>query len=318
MKNLGLNNHLLKQHTLKQSISFIGVGLHSGTTARLSILPAAPDTGYVFVRRDVPSSKAQVRASWYNVTDTHLSTTISNIQGTSVATIEHVMAALYACNVDNAILSIDGPEVPCLDGSSQPFVDLIQQVGLVRQNRMRRVLVVEKTVTVRDGNRVASFEPCPIPWIEMEINFDNPVIGNQRLSKSVDQATFVRELASARTFGFENQLATLRDLGFARGGSLKNAILISDNSVINKEGLRYANEFVRHKTLDAIGDMALAGCRIIGQFNGVCTGHHLNNRLLHELMADKKAWSFMTMNEARRYWNSRLDSSSKESKTANS
>lgn len=301
-----VNQHQLNQHTLNRSIDFVGRGLHSGKTTRMSIYPAAPNTGYLFVRRDVEISKAEVPARWYNVTDTHLSTTIANIQGTSVATVEHILAALYACDIDNAVLSLDGPEVPSMDGSAKPFVDLITRVGSVNQECERKVILVEEVVTVEEGSRRARLEPSPIPWISMDIDFQHPVIRKQSISQSIDKITFAKHLAAARTFGFEEQLETMRELGFARGGSLQNAILVTKSGVANEHGLRFPNEFVRHKALDAIGDLALAGGTIIGHFMGQCSGHQMNNCLLHQLMNKRSAWRYTTMTGVRKYWRERL------------
>lgn len=294
------------QHTLAEPVSCVGVGLHTGKPARLTIMPAVADSGHVFVRRDVEPEMAEIRATWYNVTETHLSTTIANRHGIAVSMVEHVLAALYACGVDNATLVLDGPEVPSVDGSAKPFVDLIEQVGLVALAQPRKVILVEKEMQVEEDGRCVSIEPSPYPWVEFEIDFENPAIGQQHLSTLIDGYTFSSELAAARTFGLEHQIATLQDLGFAQGGSMQNAILVGDEGILNPDGLRFKDEFVRHKILDAIGDLALAGGIIIGKFNGYCSGHSLNNRLLHALMADSTAWRLVSIPEARAWWRNRL------------
>lgn len=291
------------QHTLNRSISFIGRGLHTGLAIRMMIQPAPANTGHIFVRQDVPLDQAEVPARWNTVTDTRLSTTVANRFGVKVATIEHLMAALHACGVDNARIVLNGPEVPIMDGSAEPFVRLIRQVGLQQQEEERRAILVRKPVRVEEDGKSASLLPNPRPWMDMTIEFDSEVIGHQHLSVSVEAESFETELANARTFGFEDQINTLRKLGLAKGGSLQNAVLVNENGVVNAEGLRHADEFVRHKILDAIGDLSLAGMPIIGRFNGFCSGHGLNNTLLRKLLQSVDSWTLTTMRGAEEYWN---------------
>lgn len=290
------------QHTLTHSLTFVGRGLHSGASVRMMLQPADPDTGIVFVRHDVPLHQAEISARWYNVTDTRLSTTIANRFGVKVSTIEHLMAALYVCGIDNARVLLNGPEVPIMDGSAEPFVRMIRQTGTRQQNVERRAIVIRRQVRLEENGKSASFLPAPTPWIDMTIDFDSAAVGHQELSIPMDRALLATDVSAARTFGFEEQIETLRKLGLAKGGSLQNAVLIGENGVINAEGLRYEDEFVRHKVLDAVGDLSLAGVTIVGRFVGMCSGHGLNNQLLRQLLQQDDAWFHTTVSGAEEYW----------------
>lgn len=290
------------QHTLALNLTFVGRGLHNGLPVRMTLQPADPDSGIVFVRSDVPLFQSEITARWYNVTDTRLSTTISNRFGAKVSTIEHLMAALYVCGIDNARIVLNGPEVPIMDGSAEPFVRMIQQAGPVQQNAERRAIVIRHQVRVEEHGKSASFLPEPVPWVDMTIDFDNAAIGHQELSVPLDRDLLAFDVSAARTFGFQEQIDTLRKLGLAKGGSLQNAVLIGDNGVINQEGLRFEDEFVRHKVLDAVGDLSLAGMTIVGRFMGMCSGHGLNNQLLRQLLAQEDAWFLTTLSGAKEYW----------------
>ncbi|WP_373053818.1 UDP-3-O-acyl-N-acetylglucosamine deacetylase [Thioalkalivibrio sp.] len=290
------------QHTLAVNLTFVGRGLHSGLPVRMTLQPAAPDNGIIFIRRDVPLFQSEIAARWYNVTDTRLSTTISNRFGAKVSTIEHLMAALYVCGIDNARIVLDGPEVPIMDGSAEPFVRMIQQAGTLQQNTERRAIVIRHQVQVEEHGKSASFLPAPVPRIDMTIDFDNAAIGHQELSVPLDRDLLAFDVSAARTFGFQEQIDTLRKLGLAKGGSLQNAVLIGDKGVINQEGLRFEDEFVRHKVLDAVGDLSLAGMIIIGRFMGMCSGHDLNNQVLRQLLAQEDAWFLTTLSGAEEYW----------------
>lgn len=289
------------QHTLALDVTFIGRGLHTGLPVRMTVQPADPDNGIVFIRSDVPLFQSEVAARWYNVTDTRLSTTISNRFGVKVSTIEHLMAALYVCGIDNAHIVLNGPEVPIMDGSAAPFVRTIQQAGTLQQNAERRAIVVRHRVHVEENRKSACFLPAPAPWVDMTIDFDHAAIGHQELSVPLDRDLLALDVSAARTFGFQEQIETLRTLGLAKGGSLQNAVLIGDHGVINPEGLRFQDEFVRHKVLDAVGDLSLVGMTIIGRFMGLCSGHGLNNQLLRQLLAQEDAWSHATLSEAEEY-----------------
>lgn len=284
-----------RQHTLKSAISCSGVGLHSGTKVSLTLRSAAPDTGIVFRRTDIGGSGAAVAASWQNVVDTRLCTTVGNDAGVTVATIEHLMAALAGCGIDNAIVEIDGPEVPVMDGSSAPFVFLIECAGTLEQDRPRRAIRIEKPVRVEGGDWVAALRPGDGFSVAFEIDFDSPVVSRQSFAIGLINGTFKRELARARTFGFLHEVEALWELGLAKGGSLENAVVVSDDKILNEDGLRFDDEFVRHKMLDAVGDLYLAGAPLIGHFHGICSGHAANNGLLRAVFADPSNWSYVDL-----------------------
>lgn len=283
---------IARQHTLKSSISCTGVGLHSGTKTTLVLHPAEAGSGIRFRRVDARGKGAIIPALWSNVTDTRLNTCISNEDGISVKTIEHLMSALAGMGVDNALIDIDGEEVPVMDGSAAPFVFLIECAGLVEQSAPRQVIKVLKRVTVTDGNKIATLAPSEDFTLAVDIDFAAAAIGHQQVSLTVDASAFKAEISRARTFGFEQEVEAMRAAGLGRGGSLDNAVVIAGDGkgVLNKEGLRYDNEFVRHKLLDALGDLSLAGAPLEASFRGTRTGHALNNMLLRALFADSSAW----------------------------
>lgn len=295
------------QHTLARPLYFIGRGLHSGKSVRLTLLPAETDSGYVFERTDQDQNRSRIPARWYTVTDTRLSTSVSNGFGISVGTIEHLMSALIACGVDNCRMLVDGPEIPIMDGSAEVFVDNIQSVGLQMQKKERKAMVITKPIWVYEDKGYAGFIPFPQPWIDMTIDFDSSAIGQQSYSMPVDSIGF-SNIAKARTFGFEDQIETLQKMGLALGGSLSNAILVNDQGVVNEEGLHYENEFVRHKTLDAIGDIGLANSVIFGRFVGYCSGHSLNNKLLREACQRRNTICFTTVRDAMENWSNMIGS----------
>lgn len=274
-----------------------GTGLHSGTSVSFRIHPAAPNTGIVFQRTD--KGGALVPATWKHVVDTRLCSVVANKDGTRVGTIEHLMAALAGCGIDNARIAIDGPEVPAMDGSAAPFVELIERAGLRRQSVARRVIEILKPVSVSDGDAHASLVPANSFTVSCEIDFENPAIGRQSRTVTLMNGNFKSEIASARTFGFEEDVVQLRKAGLARGGSFENAIVIGEHGVLNAEGLRYEDEFVRHKLLDCLGDLYLAGARILGHFRGHRSGHALNHRVLTALFADSDAWRYRTLTAPR-------------------
>jgi UDP-3-O-[3-hydroxymyristoyl] N-acetylglucosamine deacetylase len=290
------------QCTIADRVHFIGRGLHSGKPVNMTLLPAPADTGYVFHRLDVTPPHNQVSARWLNVCDTRLSTTIGNTAGVTVQTIEHLMAALTACGIDNCRIDIDGPEVPIMDGSAKPFVEQILATGRRRLPKERMAIVIREPVWVSDGNGKAGLVPFPESWIDMSIDFESAAIGKQRVVMPVTDRHFSDHICAARTFGFAQQIETLKTLGLAKGGSLRNAVLIDKDKVVNPEGLRYKDEFVRHKTLDAIGDLSLLGARIIGCFVGYGSGHRLNNLLLRDLMLKQEHWVFTTLSNAIENW----------------
>jgi UDP-3-O-[3-hydroxymyristoyl] N-acetylglucosamine deacetylase len=282
-----------KQKTLERKVSCIGVGLHSGQPVKLQLNPANINHGIVFKRSDISGFDNIIPAQFDKVTKTQLGTTLSNEQGTIIATVEHLMAALWGCGIDNALIEVDGPEIPIMDGSSEPFVFLAECAGIKDQEEDRKVIKVLKQVEVRDGDKFAIVKPSDDFAIDLEIDFNSKAISNQKWVYSSSQVSFKTDLCRARTFGFEHEVEYMRSQGLARGGSLENAIVISGDKILNKEGLRYNNEFVRHKLLDCIGDFYLAGNRIQGNFTAYKSGHGLNNKLLHKLFEDKSAYEII-------------------------
>ena len=280
----------VRQKTLKSRINCNGVGLHSGWRVMLTIGPAPIDTGIQFKRTDAAGNGAVIPARWDRVIDTRLCTVIGNGDGVVVSTIEHLMAAFAGLGIDNATVEIDGPEVPIMDGSADAFVFLIECAGLVSQSAPRKRIRVLKSISVGDDRASATLAPAPFATLDFALDFANPAIGKQEKSVRVAEDAFKRELSRARTFGFAEEVELLQKAGLARGGSLDNAIVISADRVLNREGLRYGDEFVRHKLLDAMGDLYLAGAPIEGRFLGARSGHALNNQLLRALFADPDAW----------------------------
>ena len=280
------------QKTLRSEISCSGTGLHSGARIAMTMRPAAPDTGILFRRTDIAGAGAELPARWDCVIDTFMGTTIGNAEGVRVATIEHLMAALRGCDIDNAIIDLSGPEVPVMDGSAAPFVFLIECAGIEEQNVGRTTLEITRPVVIQDGTRSAALLPSPGFAVECEIDFESTAISQQSCLFQLVNGTFKTDISRARTFGFESDVNKLRAAGLALGGSLKNAVVVSMNGdrVLNEEGLRYEDEFVRHKALDCIGDLYLAGAPIGGLYRGIYSGHTLNNQLLRKLFAEKDAF----------------------------
>jgi len=285
------------QHTVAGPAIFAGLGLHTGEHVRVAVRPAAIDAGVVFVRTDVKDRDNQVRVSAEAVVKTQLGTVIGNAAGVTVSTIEHLMAALAALSVDNAIVELDGPELPILDGSSQPFIEILDRVGRRRQEAARRYIEMLDTVEVVDGDKRASLSPSDQFEVAFEIAFDAAPIGRQRVDLVVDEDSFREELADCRTFGFARDVETLRAMGLARGGSTDNAVVLDGDRILNPEGLRRPDEFVRHKALDAVGDLYVLGMPIIGRFDGLYAGHGLNNMVVRELLAKPQAWRVRTWTE---------------------
>lgn len=284
---------VLAQKTLKSPIHCTGIGLHSGVKVCLTLHPAKPDTGIVFRRTDVDADVAEVQGNWRHVRDTRLCTVVGNDAGTTIGTVEHLMAALCGCGIDNVVVELDGPEVPIMDGSSAPFVFLIECAGIASQEAPKRMIKVLKRVEVADGGAHAVLEPAETTRFSFEIDFASKAVDHQEGAVDLVSGAFKRELSRARTFGFMKDVEWMRANGLARGGSLDNAIVINGDSILNREGLRYEDEFVRHKILDSVGDLYLAGAAIQGHFHGHRSGHALNHRLLTVLFADEDAWCLM-------------------------
>jgi UDP-3-O-[3-hydroxymyristoyl] N-acetylglucosamine deacetylase len=290
---------MVKQRTLKNVIRATGVGLHTGEKVYLTLRPAAPDTGIVFRRVDL-DPPVEIRACPHNVGDTRLSTTLVG-DGARVSTVEHLLSAFAGLGIDNAYVDLSAAEVPIMDGSAGPFVFLIQSAGVEEQNRAKRFIRIKRPVEVRDGDKVARFEPYDGFKVEFTIDFDHPAFQDRTQIARVDFSTssFVKEVSRARTFGFLRDIEMLRRQGLALGGSLDNAVVLDDFRVLNDEGLRFEDELVKHKILDAIGDLYLLGHTLIGAFKGYKSGHALNNQLLRALVADTAAWEEAVFDDGR-------------------
>ncbi len=285
---------MIRQRTLNNMIRATGIGLHTGEKVFLTLRPAPEDTGIVFRRSDL-SPMVEIQASAKNVGDTMLSTTL--MQGeVRVSTVEHLLAALAGLGIDNAIIDVTASEVPIMDGSASPFVFLLQSAGIKEQNKPKRFIRIKQPISVSDGDKTATFKPFNGFKVGFSIDFDHPAFNNRTLQTSVDFSTtsFVKEISRARTFGFMHEIEYLRSQGLARGGSMDNAIVVDDFQVLNEDGLRYEDEFVKHKILDAIGDLYLLGNSLIGEYVGYKSGHGLNNLLLRALIAREDAWEMVT------------------------
>lgn len=288
---------MIKQRTLKNVIRATGVGLHTGNKVYLTLRPAAADTGIIFRRVDL-DPPVEITACPENVGDTQLSTTLVK-EDVRVSTVEHLLSALAGLGIDNAYVDLSAPEVPIMDGSAGPFVFLIQSAGIVEQNAPKRFIRIKRSITVEDGDKWARFDPFDGFKVSFDIDFDHPAFRSSNQTATVDFSTtsFVKEISRARTFGFLKEIEFLRARSLALGGSLDNAIVVDDYRVLNEDGLRYQDEFVKHKVLDAIGDLYLLGRSLIGAFSGHKSGHALNNRLLRHLMADATAWELVTFED---------------------
>tara|TARA_R110000787_G_scaffold1326_9_gene4747 strand:+ start:13344 stop:14255 length:912 start_codon:yes stop_codon:yes gene_type:complete len=284
------------QQTIERPAVCAGIGVHSGEKARLVLKPAPVGTGVVFRRTDLDASDITIHAHADAVSDTRLGTTMTNEAGVSVAVVEHLMAALAGMGIDNLIIDIDGPEVPIMDGSSAVFCELLLQAGLKKQSAPRRRIRILEAVEIVDGPKRATLSPSDdsVLTLRARIEYDDSVIGIQQMALRLAPGMFARDLAFARTYGFARDVEMLRANGLARGGSLDNAVVLEDGAVMNPEGLRAEDEFVRHKMLDAVGDLMLAGAPIAGSYDAVQPGHALNNALVRKLLATPSAWCWET------------------------
>ena len=291
-----------RQTTLKDHVTIAGIGVHSGAPANLTLHPAEANSGIVFLRSGAEGrADRELQANYRSVTATEFATVLGDHNGPAVSTTERVLAALHGCGVDNAVVEVDGPEVPIMDGSAAPFVAAIDQAGIVVLAEQRRYIQVLKTVRVGKGESHGELRPHLRGLrIETEIEFDHPMIGRQTVAMDVEPDTFRRDLARARTFGFMRDVSKLWSAGYALGASLDNTVVVAEDRVLNAEGIRFPDEFVRHKAVDAIGDLALAGAPIIGAYRSVRGGHKLNHAVLSALMADRSAWAYVEMPESRR------------------
>jgi UDP-3-O-[3-hydroxymyristoyl] N-acetylglucosamine deacetylase len=282
-----------RQTTLRHDATVAGIGVHSGSPVTLTLHPAGPNTGVVFLRSGGNGDR-EIPATFRSVTATEFATVLGDQSGPAVSTTEHVLAALYALGVDNALVEVDGPEVPIMDGSAQPFVAAIDQAGIATLSVPRRYIQVLKPVRVSQNGCYGELQPRARGLrVETEIEFEHPLIGRQSFALEVEPGLFRRELARARTFGFMRDVAKLWSAGYSLGASFENTVVIAENRVLNPEGLRFPDEFARHKAVDAIGDLALAGAPLIGAYRSVRGGHKLNNAVLTALMADRSAWAYV-------------------------
>lgn len=288
---------MIRQRTLKNVIKATGITLHGGERAELTLRPAPPNTGIVFQRIDL-ESLTEIKALAENVGDTRLSTTLVK-DGIRVATVEHLLSAFAGMGIDNAYVDVTASEIPIMDGSAGPFVFLVQSAGIKEQNAPKRFIRIKRKVTVKEGDKWACFEPFDGFKVTFTIEFDHPVFKMRSKTATLDfsSASYVKEVSRARTFGFMADFEKLRSMNLALGASLDNAVAVDDYRVLNEDGLRYEDEFVRHKILDAVGDLYLLGSSLIGEFNGFKSGHALNNMLLRKLLAKQEAWEYVTFED---------------------
>lgn len=290
-------DYMLKQRTLKKVIHATGVGLHNGEKVTLTLRPASINTGIIFKRVDLPQPN-EIKATPEAVHDTRMCSALEQ-DGARVATVEHLMSALAGLGVDNVLIEVNAPEIPIMDGSSGPFVFLLQEAGLVEQNAAKKFIRILKNVEVIDGDKWVRFEPYHGFKIDFTIDFNHPVFEHSGNHVQIDFAedSYIKEISRARTFGFMHEVEYLRSNGLARGGSLENAIVLDEYRVLNNDGLRYEDEFAKHKVLDAIGDLYMLGYPILGAFYAHKSGHALNNKLLRALLQNESAWEFATFAE---------------------
>ena len=288
---------MIRQRTLKNAIRATGVGLHTGEKIYLTLRPAPANTGIVFCRVDL-DPPVQIKASLENVGETRLSTTLVK-GGARISTVEHLLSAMAGLGIDNAYVDLSAPEVPIMDGSAGPFVFLIQSAGIEEQKASKRFIRIKRAVEVRDGDKTARFDPFDGFKVGFTIEFDHPVFKSNTRHSEIDfsATSFVKEVSRARTFGFIAEIEQLHERELALGGSIDNAVVLDDYRVLNEDGLRYRDEFVKHKILDVIGDLYLLGSGMIGAFSGYKSGHELNNKLLRTLMDDVTAWERVTFDE---------------------
>lgn len=288
---------MIRQRTLSNEIKATGVGLHSGQKVYMTLKPAPVNSGIVFCRVDLTPS-VSIKANAENVGETTLSTTLVE-HGVKVSTVEHLLSAMAGLGIDNAVVELSAAEVPIMDGSAGPFVFLLQSAGIKEQEAAKRFIRIKKEVTVRDGDKTASLLPFDGFKVSFKIDFDHPVFRNRKVEAEIDfsSTSFVKEVSRARTFGFMHEIEYLRSKGLAKGGSFDNAVVVDEYRILNEDGLRYEDEFVKHKVLDAIGDLYLLGHSLIGEFKAFKSGHALNNTTLRELIAQPDAWEFVTFED---------------------
>lgn len=288
---------MIKQRTLRNEIKATGVGLHSGQKVYMTLKPAPVDSGIVFRRVDL-DPVVEIQAKAENVGETTLSTTLVE-GGVKVSTVEHLLSAMAGLGIDNAVVELSAAEVPIMDGSAGPFVFLLQSAGILEQEAAKKFIRIKKEVTVRDGDKTASLVPFDGFKVSFKIDFDHPVFRDRKVDAAIDfsSTSFVKEVSRARTFGFMHEFEYLRSQGLVKGGSFDNAVVVDEYRILNEDGLRYEDEFVKHKVLDAIGDLYLLGHSLIGEFKAFKSGHALNNASLRQLIAEPDAWEFVTFED---------------------
>jgi len=291
---------LIKQKTIKKEIVFQGIGLHSGLKSKIKLIPATSNKGIVFIRKDIKENNI-ISALWSNVISTKLSTTISNKFGVTVSTIEHLMSAIHALEIDNLIIEVSSSEVPILDGSAKPFFEKISNTGVINQNKNKKFIKILKNLEVKNNSSKASISPSNNKLnISYKLNYNHPLIKKEQFKINLNQISYKNDISSARTFGFMDQYKKLKKLNLAKGASLKNCIVLNGKKVLNKNGLRFKNEFIRHKVLDIIGDLYLSGHSILGKFKGEKSGHEINNKLLKKIFNDKTAYTYVNLSIAKK------------------
>lgn len=291
-----------QQRTIKKSVGLTGIGLHSGKVVELQLHPAPADQGIIFERVDIPG-RPRIKATYNGIVATELASTLGT-NGVRVMTVEHLLAAFYGMGIDNILVEIDGDEVPIMDGSAGPFIKLIRSAGIRRLPRSKRFYVIKKEFTICDGDRMISVKPGNEFRITCTIDFDHPVIERQDLDVFISAAAFEKEISRARTFGFLDDVLAIQAKGLARGGGLHNAVVVDKTSVLNAEGLRFPDEFVRHKVLDIIGDLALLGGPIIGHVTAYKTGHELNNKFVKGILADPSIYTVVSFDQPEEFQSS--------------
>jgi UDP-3-O-[3-hydroxymyristoyl] N-acetylglucosamine deacetylase len=280
----------INQRTINNSVSCNSIGLHTGCNVILNLKPAEPDTGIIFKRVDLPAPNNEIIADYRNVTTTNLGTTIANQFGVSISTVEHLLGAIWGCKIDNLIIEVDNVEIPIMDGSSAPFIFLIECAGIVSQNQNRKIIEILDEITLKDGDKFISIKPSNDFIIDLTIDFNHPLINHKTLNFNSNIHSFKNDLSRARTFCFASEIEMMRKNNLAKGGSLENAIVIDDNKILNNEPLRYVDEFIRHKAIDFIGDLFLSKHYINGFVTAHKVGHTINNKFVHHLFASKDKW----------------------------
>lgn len=280
----------MRQHTIRDTVTFSGIGLHTGCNVSVSILPAEAGTGITFIRKDLPG-RPVIKAESANVVATSYATSLG-VKGAGISTVEHLLAAFYGLGVDNAVVELDGPEVPVLDGSAALFIDMIESAGFTAQTALKKYLVIRRPIRVSEGDKYIYLQPADDMAfsIDYSIDFSHPFIARQSFSGRFTGDTFKDEVGMARTFGFLSDVETLRRSGLAKGGSLNNAVVVGHDSILNEEGLRFPDEFVRHKVLDMMGDISLVGLPVVGRISAYRAGHGLNHKLVAKLLKHKECW----------------------------